>query len=295
LLILGSLRNAAQQKLVFQATPPQIKQWFQLVFPTTLLLALALGAALVLLMVPMRKLKWSPISIPAPVAWTLAVWLLVAPTLFFLVSRFTPSTMFASRYLLFTLPASVLIIAWAVCGIANLQARTIFMLAIFAGNVLHPAMLLSAFRESPGSWREPLRLLAQKPPSAPVFLASGFAGFGDWRAKEPKTSRLFAPLAAYPIANPVIPLPYEFFPDVECFIEGKMEILSDQPVIFLLAESDSGLGPWMTKQMEIRGYRARQENVNDFIVIEYSRDVPGASGTPPSTIRGASARPLANR
>jgi len=36
------------------------------------------------------------------------------------------------------------------------------VLAIFAANVLHPAMLLSAFRESPSSWREPLGLLAQK-------------------------------------------------------------------------------------------------------------------------------------
>jgi hypothetical protein len=273
-LILGSLRSTGQQKVDFQAAPPEIKEWFQLVFPPTLLMALALGAALVLLIVPMHKLKWSPVRIRRPVVWLLAVWLLVAPTLFFLVSRFTPNTMFTSRYLLFTLPAIVLIIAWAVSGIGNLQGRTICMLAIFAANVLHPAMLLSAFRESPLSWREPLGLLAQKTSNAPVFAASGFAHavFGNWKTEDPKNSPLFAPLAAYPIANPVIPLPYQFFPDVESFIEEKTAKLSAQPVVFLLTESDSGLGPWMTKHMEGRGYRARTESVNDFVVIEFSRN-----------------------
>ncbi len=273
ILILGSLRNTARQKVDFQAAPPEIGQWFQLVFPPTLLLGLALGAALVLLMVPIRKLKWSPIPLPRPIAWLLTAWLLAAPTLFFLVSRFTSKTMFTSRYLLFTLPAIVLIITWAVCGIRNLQARTICMLAIFAGSVLHPAMLVSAFRESPSSWREPMALLAQKSSNAPVFAASGFAHavFGNWKTEDPKNSPLFAPFAAYPIANPVIPLPYQFSPDVERFIEEKTAKLSAQPLIFLLAESDSGLGPWMTKYMEGQGYRARTEHVNDFVVVEFSR------------------------
>ena len=224
-------------------------------------------------MVPMRNLKWSPIHLTRPVAWLLTAWLLAAPTIFFLVSRFTSKTLFTSRYLLFTLPAMVLIIAWAVSGIGNLQARTICMLAIFAASVLHPAMLLSAFRESPRSWREPLGLLARTPANAPVFAASGFAHavFGDWKTEDPEPSPLFAPLTAYPIGNPVIPLPYQFFPDVEHFIEEKTAKLSAQPVVFLLAESDSGLGPWMTKYMEGRGYRARTEHVNDFVVVEFSR------------------------
>jgi hypothetical protein len=272
-LILGSLRTTEQQNLDFQAAPPKIGQWFQLVFPPTLLLGLALGAALVLLMVPMRKLQWSPIHLSRPVAWLLTAWLLGAPTLFFLVSRLTSRTMFTSRYLLFTLPAMVLIVAWAVASIGNLQARTICMLAIFAASVLHPAMLVSAFRESPISWRAPLHLLAQKPSNAPVFAASGFAHavFGNWKAEDPKTSPLFAPLAAYPIANPVIPLPYQFFPDVESFIEQEMAKRSEEPVVFLLSESNSGLWPWMTKYMEGRGYRAQTEHLNDFVVVEFSR------------------------
>jgi hypothetical protein len=196
------------------------------------------------------------------------------------VSRFTSKTIFTSRYLLFTLPAMVLIIAWAVTGIGNLQARTICMLAIFAASVLHPAMLLSAFRESPRSWREPLGFLARTPANAPVFAASGFAHavFGNWKTEDPKTSPLFAPLAVYPIGNPVIPLPYQFFPDVERFIEEQTTQLSAQPLIFLLAESDSGLVPWMTKYMEGRGYRARTERENDFVIVEFSRQLISNAG-----------------
>jgi hypothetical protein len=198
--------------------------------------------------------------------------MLVAPTLFFLVSRITPNTLFTSRYLLFTLPAIVLVIAWAVCGIANVRARTIFMLAIFAANVLHPGMLVSAFRESPASWREPLAVLAQKPSNAPVFVTSGFAHavYGNWQTEDAKSSPFFAPLTAYPIANPVIPLPYQFFPEIERFIGKKTAELGEQPLVYLLAEFDSGAGPWMTKYMEGRGYRARTESVHHFVVIEFS-------------------------
>jgi mannosyltransferase len=285
--IAGSLRNAQRQMVDFQAARPEVKQWFQLVFPPTLLLALALGAALVLLIVPMRQLKWSSVPIQRPVAWLLAMWMLVAPTLFFLVSRFTPNTVFTSRYLLFTLPAFVLIIAWAVSGIANARARVIVMLAIFAANVTHPGMLVSAFRESPASWKEPLAVLARKPAGAPVFLASGFAHavYGNWKSADPKQSPLFAPLTAYPIANPVIPLPYQFFPDVQRFAEEKAADLIAHPLIYLLAESDSGLAPWMIEYMRSQGYQTRTENVNDFVIVEFLRRRADLVGSPRSTAR----------
>jgi hypothetical protein len=95
--------------------------------------------------------------------------------------------------------------------------------------------------------------------------------FGNWKNEDPKTSPLFAPLAAYPTANPVIPLPYQFFPDVERFIEQEMAKRSEKRVVFLLSESHSALWPWMTKYMEGRGYRAKAEHVNDFVVVEFSR------------------------
>ena len=271
--ILGSLRSMAQQTVDFQAAQPLLKHWFQLVFPPSILLGLGLGAVLALLIVPYRKLHWNPVRLSRPIVFLLTFWLLVAPVLFFLVSRFTPSTMFASRYLLFTLPAFVVLVTWIISGIQNIQARTILTVAVFATNVLHPAMLLSAFRVSPMSWREPVRYLARQPKDIPVFAASGFAHatFMNWKAEDPRTSALFAPIGVYGLTNPVIPLPYQFYPEVQQFVEQQTAAMTQTRRVLLLGATDSGLVPWMTRHMQGLGFQAHSTDFNDFVVVDFSR------------------------
>ncbi len=110
----------------------------------------------------------------------LATWATLAPVIFFLAARLTDQSVFASRYLLFTLPAAVLFIVWIISGFERPEWRFLILLAIFAGTVLHPGSLLLTFRESASSWREPLRLvesLSQGQPP-PVFVASGIVESG---------------------------------------------------------------------------------------------------------------------
>ena len=41
--------------------------------------------------------------------------------------------------------------------------------------------------------------------------------------------------------------------------------------VFLLAEADSGLVPWMTRHMQGLGFQARSTHFNDFVVVDFSR------------------------
>ena len=89
-----------------------------------------------------------------------------------------------------------------------------------------------------------------------------------WQTFVPATHRMFAPLTAYPLPNPTIPLPYQFGPDVKTFIQDTPK----QRQCFLLAAADSDLGPWMKSYMEQQGYLASVLPVNDYVVMHFQRE-----------------------
>jgi hypothetical protein len=269
-----SLRVTAKTTGDFaHAAKPALLQLFQICFPPLLLLGTALGV--LLLLVSARNLKWRPVPVRPECAFLVLTWLTLAPVSFFLVARFTENSIFAARYLLFTLPAFSLVIAWAVAGLERREWRMMLLVALFAASVLHPGMLMRAFRESPASWRPPLEQIAHSQSRlAPLFVASGMANSGglDWKEYDPATSSLYSPLTAYPIANRTIPLPYQFSPDVQEFIQAKLQNeLSKEPQVLLLAASDSELAHWMSGYLTQLGYRTETRNFNDFVVVEFRR------------------------
>jgi len=207
----------------------------------------------------------------------LATWATLAPVIFFLVARLTGQSVFASRYLLFTLPAAVLFIVWIVSGFERHEWRFLILLAIFAGTVLHPGSLMLAFRESASSWREPVRLIdsLSRGQLPPVFVASGIVESSTlrWTEADPASSRLFAALTAYPVGNRAIPLPYRFDDQVKNFIRAShLANYKTGERCILLAAADSELGAWMSNYMEQIGFHAQAHPVNNFVVIEFRRD-----------------------
>ena len=273
--VLHSLRVTAETKGDFgHAAKPALLQLFQISFPPLLLLGTGLGV--LMLLVSVRGLKWRSVPVRPEYAFLVLTWLTVAPVSFFLVARFTENSIFAARYLLFTLPAFSLVIAWAVAGLERQEWRQTLLVALFAASVLHPGMLMRAFRESPASWRPPLAQIANASQNrpAPLFVSSGMANSGglDWKGYNPATSSLYAPLTAYPIANRTIPLPYQFSPEVQDFIRVELHSeLSQEPRILLLAASDSELAPWMSSYLKQLGYHAETLSFNDFVVVDFQR------------------------
>ncbi len=274
--LIGVLRSTAHHADSFaRAIPPTFAQLLQSCFPPALLLTTGLGV--LLLLVSAEKFRWRPAPLQPEFVLLLATWAALAPVIFFLVSRLTGQTVFASRYLLFTLPAAVLFIVWILSGFERFEWRFLILLAIFAGTVLHPGSLLLAFRESASSWREPLSLIASQSEgqSPPLFVASGIVESGAlrWTESDPAESRLFAALTAYPLRNRTIPLPYQFSDQVANYIRDRhLGNYSSGERCFLLAATDSELVTWMSNYMQRIGFHAVARPVNDFVVIEFRRD-----------------------
>jgi hypothetical protein len=274
--LVGVLRSSASHSDSFaHAVAPTFIQLLQICFPPPLLLTTGLG--LLLLLISTRNLRWRPAVLQPELVLLLAIWMTLAPVIFFLAARLTGQSVFAGRYLLFTLPAFVLFIVWIIAGFERQEWRFLILLAIFAGTALHPASLMQSFRESAQSWREPLRFVAAHSgrEAPPVLVTSGVVDstWLDWRTQEPGTSPLYAPLTAYPIPNRTIGLPYLFGDPVQRFIrDTDLSAYIPGQRLFLVAASDSPLGGWMSSHMARLGFRAEVQPINDYVVIQYSRE-----------------------
>jgi len=274
--LLGVLRSSAHQAESFaHAVRPTLLQLLQACFPPAVLLGMGLG--LLLLFVSARKPYWRRTPLRPEFAFLIATWMTLGPIVFFAVAHLTQQSVFATRYLLFAFPAFVLLVVWVISGLERPEWRFLILMAIFAGTVLHPGNLLLIFRDSPASWREPLRLIASQSEreAPPVFVASGLVESGSlrWAEADPATSRLFAALTAYPLRNRTIPLPYQFDEHVKNFIrENHLADYKSGQRCFLLAASGSELGSWMSSYMAQIGFHAVTHQLNDFVVIQFRRD-----------------------
>jgi hypothetical protein len=273
--VLGVLRSSVTLvRVARNFVRPTIGQLLEECFPPAMLLAIGLG--LVLLLISARNLRWRPTPLRPEFVFLLAAWIGAGPVAFFLASRLTAHCVFATRFQLFAFPGFILAVVWAIHGLERREWRFLVLLAIFAGTVLHPGNLLAGIRDSPASWREPLRMIAAQPDGrAPVFVTSGFVESGGlrWTEADPTTSWLFAPLTAYPIRNPLIPLPFQFDDHVPNFLRDRGLVNCQRNGhCFLLAPSDSRVGPWMAGYMRQHGFRAETHAVNNFVVIEFRRE-----------------------
>jgi len=249
--------------------PPTFLQLLQMCFHPTLLLTMALG--LVLVALQKQKTSWKPVHLNPGSITLLGAWLLLGPVVFFLAARLTPHAFFATRFQLWAGPAFLLLAVWVISGL-SLESQKLMMIAFFAGTVLHPGNMMQSWRNSPASWREPLQVVRDRSiHEAPqVFVASGLVESGPvlWQNMSPATHRLFAPLTAYPLRNPTLPLPYQFSNDVKAFVRATPK----DRQCFLLAAADSELGPWMKSYMEQEGFRASVVPVNDYVVMHFQRE-----------------------
>lgn len=264
--LIPAMRSTASSADFSNATPPELQNLLWISLPPAYLLGIALGGAL--LFASGRSAKWRSVPVRREIVFLIAAWLLLAPALFFAVSYFTPRAVFGARYLLFVLPASVLLATWAISGFERPESRALLTVSIFAAGVLHPGVVMQNWRASTMSWREPLQWIAAQKETPAVFIASGMANTGGlaWQQEEPHTSWLFSPLLAYPIRNAAHPLPFQFNKDVRAYVQSAN--LNDSRYL-LLAAGDSELVPWMTEYMQKAGFRRELHQFNDYVVADF--------------------------
>src|ERR1700687_2072968 len=147
-------------------------------------------------------------SVPLPAQADLVLlflWLLLAPVTLFVLARTSSHTLFATRYLIYALPPFFILSAWCLQHVKPERARFALVSAVF----LSAALYVPQMRNN--EWRTPLTMVRKLAGSdTPVLLRSGVvqSAVQDWKSGNRKDSFLFAALAAYPLPNEIIPVPF---------------------------------------------------------------------------------------
>jgi hypothetical protein len=277
ILSLWPLRESLHQLVRFSQgsyTPPispTVAQFFLLCFPLGPLLAGAVGCAAIAFAFPR---SWKPKFDWPEGAFALTItWLFAAPILFFALARWTPYDLFATRYLLFITPAFFILLASLISWIPATHHRLLILFAILGGTVLHPGNLLQVYAGPAEDWRPALETIRQFPDN-PVFVRSGLAESNRiaWRDGARPDSFVLAALSAYPIHNPVLPLPYHLTPEVQQYVKGKLDTdLRNAPRVLLVADDNADVNSWMQSEMKARGYTAHLADRGGYTVSAFEK------------------------
>jgi hypothetical protein len=253
--------------------PPSLAS-FLLLYPTQTFTVVAIVLVLYRLLYP----KWfkNPTWLEPDDAVLLLTWLLLGPVIVFATARVTGYTLFTQRYLIYALLPAFVLIAWALRHVDSERAR----FAVLAALSLNAFVYVFTLGEP--DWRTPLEA-AQKlvSPDTPLLLQSGFVESANRDLSgEPKTSSyLFAPLSAYSVPNPVIPVPYALTLASERLVTQQVEHEALQHRRFALLTGDGTnvekvLGSWFEK----RGYTLSVRHIAGFTLVLYER----SSKSPPA-------------
>lgn len=283
LLSLWPLRESIRTLLEFgkgtytPPIPPTVAQFFLLCFPVGPLLAGAVGCVAIAFAFPG---SWKPRSDWPPGAFPLTfTWLFAAPALFFALARSTHYDLFATRYLLYATPAFFVLLASALAWIRTVHHRVLALFAILGGTVLQPGNLLQMVAGQPTGmedWRASMEAVREYSGSAapPVFVRSGLAESNrlPWREATRPDNYVLAPLAAYPVRNPVLPLPFDLTPEVELFVKDILSgELGSQRQLLLVADTNADVTRWFHEEMKARGYAERETERSGYTIACFER------------------------
>jgi hypothetical protein len=254
------------------SVPPTLLQLAIQCFPPGALIAGVVGCAAVGFLFPRGFKLRGDVSAESTVL--VLTWQLAAPLTFFVVGHFTRFQPFATRYLLFATPGFFVLLAWMIRQVPAVNHRLLVLFAILGGTVLHPANLLATFSGPEEDWRAAVATLREWSGSdrPPVFVRSGIAesNLSDWRNGAQPDSYLLTPLAAYPIDNPTLCVPFFFTSGVAVYVQEKLDgELRNAPRVLVVASTGSEILPWMQEQLKSRGYISDSRENAGYTVIRF--------------------------
>lgn len=216
-----------------------------------------------------------PVALRQSFLFLLLVWWLFGPLLFFAFSRATPMHVFVARYIAFSFPGQVLLLAYAgYCVFGRIEGRVWAVLAVLLSTA-SPLSMLAAHETAEEELLPFVRIIrsesAQGAP--PVLFRSEFQESNslDWRGGTPETSRLYAPFVAYPIRNPLVLLPYHLTDDVKAYISSTIDsTLANLPEVIFVTHDNTGVD-WMIERMGRAGFQAHTKKPNSFTVVIFKR------------------------
>jgi hypothetical protein len=108
----------------------------------------------------------------------------------------------------------------------------------------------------------------------PLLLRSGFveSASADLRGEPKPSSYLFAPLAAYPVPNQIIPVPFFVDHAAEHLLEGQIrESAATHRRFCLVATTGSDVLEVLPAWFRNNGYRTSAREVSGFTIIIFER------------------------
>ena len=107
----------------------------------------------------------------------------------------------------------------------------------------------------------------------PVLFQSSLveSNFLDWRSGNSVNSYLFAPFAAYPMKNRLVPLPFRISVEAEDYIAGLLRTdLRNQHKIILVTHDLLHI-PWFAARFKEAGFTEKTALLNDYTVMVFER------------------------
>jgi dolichyl-phosphate-mannose-protein mannosyltransferase len=254
-----------------KAVLPGLPQLGVALFPPEVMIGA--GLALVLLLALYTRSVGRPAAISRASLFLIISWAFLGTIVFFTAARAANTSLFASRYLLFETPGFALLIAWLGSGLRDRRAATIACISIFSACALNAPNLIQLWQGSPREWKTPLAMARQT--EAPTFVTSGIVESNsvDWEHVPAKESYLYAPLTAYPLQAPVVPLPYFLTKAGTASVrEALGQPLGSARRLVLLSRSSEDVVPWFEQELGSRGYRSTTLYAREIVVVEFDRD-----------------------
>ena len=178
-------------------------------FPEYFYAFLVVGFLLVILFC--SEVKFSRTWTIQPEVWLLLMWAIVPPSLLYLISYVSPTSVLLPRYFSVALPGLALSVAWVFSSFGPPLARTILVMTLVAGAILDRGGSPRKVRHANEDWREAMAVVKQQTDavSMPVLVRSDFIESADPAIfTDPDQAEfLLAPQLAYPVGGIVIPLP----------------------------------------------------------------------------------------
>lgn len=193
--------------------------------------------------------------------WLLALWALLPAPVLFVASRATGTSVFVSRYMLWMIPGQALLMAWALRGLKLEPVRS--RLAVVAGSLILIALARGQnVTHTNEDWRGAVAAMNAVNGDHPALLSGTYTESRtlDWLRSGPHADFLGAPLAYYPAAGPVIPLPLNFGPEAEAYVEELLRTRLASSERFALIERSSRFpswAPWVLERVR-HAYRMRR-------------------------------------
>jgi hypothetical protein len=178
---------------------------------------------------------------------------------------------FVPRYLAFSLPAQGLLFAYLgyrLFGGAGARVWALGAVVLFAAN---PIVALRGMHGTDELL--PVIRLIRAEAKVPVFFPSLLQEslFYDWRAGNRPESYLFAPLVAYPIGNPLLPLPVTTTDEAKAYVDQMVDTELSGKSEVLFVEYLELWEPWIVDRMRRAGFHATVQTAGNFNLFVFRR------------------------